>query len=156
MKYILIRHGKTDANRLTRVNFGQQGALLNHEGIVQTAALHERLLTYDFDLATEPVAVSTLLRTAQTAQFAGLQNITAHPLLDEVKTPNPLHTQQLIENKQLPPEAIEAAKRILAKPPKARIWVTHGLVIAAVQHLLGTIIEDKFIIDFCGIVEIEL
>ena len=156
MKYTLIRHGKTDANRLTRAAFGKQGAPLNHEGIVQTAALHELLLVYDFNLTTEPTAVSTFLRTAQTAQFAGLQNIIAYPILDEVKTPDPQRTQQLIENKLLPPEAIEAAKRILVKPPIERIWVTHGLVIAAVQHLLGTTIEDRFIIDFCEIVEIEL
>ena len=98
MHYILIRHGKTDANRLTRAAFGKQGAPLNEIGIAQAKRLRIQLATYGFDnLATEPVAVSTLLRTAQTAQNAGLQTINTYSLLDEVKTADPQHTQQLIE-----------------------------------------------------------
>jgi broad specificity phosphatase PhoE len=156
MRYILIRHGKTDANRLTRMAFGKQGAPLNKLGISQAKNLRKRLHAYGFDLATEPVAASELLRTAQTAQHAGLQIITIYAALNEVKTPNPQHTQLLIEKKILPPEAIEAAKNLLANPPKERVWVTHGLVIAAIMHELGKLNPDVFIPGFCEIVEIDL
>ncbi|HVV26080.1 MAG TPA: phosphoglycerate mutase family protein [Candidatus Saccharimonadales bacterium] len=97
MRYILIRHGKTDANRLTRATFGKQGAPLNDQGIFQAKKLREQLLARGIDLATVTVAVSELLRTTQTAQYAGLKNITAYALLNEVKTPDPRHTQQLIK-----------------------------------------------------------
>jgi len=56
----------------------------------------------------------------------------------------------------LPPEAIKVAKNILANSPKERIWVTHGLVIAAVMHELGKLDQDAFIPDFCEIIEIDL
>lgn len=156
MLYLLIRHGKTDANRLTRAAFGKQGAPLNAEGIAQAEALHDQLLAYGFDLRTAPVATSELLRTSQTAQHAGLHSINTYSILNEVNTPDPAHTQQLIQNKTLPPEAIEAAKKILANPPKERIWVTHGLVIAAIMQVLKTLKPDVFIPNFCEIIEIDL
>lgn len=102
MRYLLIRHGKTDANRLTRAAFGKEGAPLNKLGVSQAKKLRKQLLARGFDLATEPVAVSELLRTSQTAQEAGLQ-INTYSLLNEVKTP----------------EAVQTAKNILASPPKA-------------------------------------
>jgi broad specificity phosphatase PhoE len=156
MRYTLIRHGKTDANRLTRAAFGKQGAPLNMVGISQTKKLRKQLLNYGFDLATEPVAVSELLRTAQTAQYAGLQNVKAYSLLNEVKTPDPRHTQRLIEKKVLPAEATKAARKLLANPPKGRIWVTHGLIIAALLQELGKLERGTFIPGFCEIIEIDL
>jgi broad specificity phosphatase PhoE len=156
MRYILIRHGKTDANRLTRAAFGKHGAPLNKVGISQAKQLREQLLTYDFKPAVEPVAVSELLRTAQTARYAGLHNTSTYPLLNEVKTADPQHTQQLIEKRILPAEAIKVAEKLLANPPRERIWVTHGLVIAALLQELGKLEPDTFIPGFCEIIEIEL
>ncbi|MGC1176838.1 MAG: phosphoglycerate mutase family protein [Candidatus Saccharimonadales bacterium] len=156
MRYLLIRHGKTDANRLTRAAFGKQGAPLNKLGIAQAKKLRKQLLAYGFNLATEPVAVSTLLRTIQTARHAGIQTTNTYSLLNEVKTSDPQHTQLLIERKLLPPEAVKTAKNILANPLKERIWVTHGLVIAAIMNELGKLDPDIFIPDFCKIIEIDL
>lgn len=156
MRYILIRHGKTDANRLTRVAYGRRGASLNAEGIIQVMKLREKLLKYDFDISSEPVAVSELISTAQTAKNAGLHNIKSYSLLNEVKTKDPQATQLLIEKKILPAEAIAAAKNILANPPIERIWVTHGLIIAAILEELGLAKPNKFVIDFCEHVEIDL
>jgi hypothetical protein len=76
--------------------------------------------------------------------------------LNEVKTADPQHTQQLIEKRILPAEAIKVAEKLLANPPRERIWVTHGLVIAALLQELGKLEPDTFIPGFCEIIEIEL
>ena len=156
LKYYLIRHGKTDANRMARAAYGKQGAPLNDEGNQQARALRKRLLGYGFDLNTVPVAVSELLRAQQTAELAGLKNITVNSLLNEVNTPDPQKTTEQLKQGIIAEEATQAAKSLLLNPPKATIWVTHGQLIAAVLQELKQNDPHKFMPDFCEIREIEL
>ncbi len=156
MKYLLIRHAKTEANRLTRALFGKEGAPINDEGIEQVNALHKELLDLGVDLDTEPVVVSELLRTKQTAELAGFKNVTVNPLLNEVNTVDPKHTLALVSQGKLPEEAKVAAKAILANLPKQRVWITHGLVIAGILYELGTVDPKNLIPKLCEIIEIDI
>jgi hypothetical protein len=107
------------------------------------------------NILDKPVAVSELLRTKQTAEIAGFKTININPLLNEVNTPDPVHTKELIKQKILPEEALAAAKALLSNPPKEGVWVTHGLVIAALEQLLK-IQAPAFIADFCEIRELPI
>lgn len=156
MKYLVIRHAKTDANRLTRAVFGKSGAPINDEGKQQAKKLHDELIKLNIDPVTEPVVVSELLRTQQTAELAGFKKIEANPLLNEVNTADPKHTLELVAQGKLPEEAIVAARTILANPPKQRIWVTHGLVIAAILQLTGPVNAEELIPKHCEIAEIDI
>ncbi len=153
---MLIRHGKTDASRTTRAAFGKQGAPLNDEGTQQAKALRWELLKRNIILGNEPVAVSELLRARQTAEVAGLKNTVANSFLNEVNTLDPQKTTEDIKKGILAPEAIAAAKRLLANPPKEKIWVTHGQLIAAILAELKQTDPKKFMPDFCEIREVEL
>src|SRR5207302_6657304 len=121
MKHFLIRHGKTDANRMTRAVYGKQGAPLNDEGIQQAKILRWKLAQCNATLSNEPTAVSEFLRTQQTAEVAGLKNIVINSLLNEVNTPDLQKTTKAIQKGIVAPEAIAAAKKLLANPPKEKI-----------------------------------
>lgn len=152
---MVIRHGKTDANRLTRAVFGKAGAPLNDEGQVQAKKLKSKLKSLGVN-DTTPVAVSELLRTHETATNAGLENIIINPLLNEVNTSDPQRTLDLVAEGKLPQEAIKAAEAIINNPPKEKVWVTHGLVIAAIQELLGRGDNQSFIPDYCEVRTVDI
>lgn len=156
MKYLVIRHAKTDANRLTRAVFGKSGAPINDEGKQQAEKLHDELIKLNIDPVTEPVVVSELMRTQQTAELAGFKKIEVNPLLNEVNTMDPKHTLELVAQGKLPEEAIVAAKAILANPPKQRIWVTHGLVMAGILQVLKMAGIKNLVPKHCEIVEIDI
>lgn len=155
MKYFVVRHGKTDANRMTRVTFGVEGAPINEAGEEQAKSLKLVLLGKGINPETEPVAVSELIRTKQTAETAGFKRIFINSLLNEINTSDPEKTLELIAQAKVPDKAIEAAKALIANPPSEQVWVTHGLVIAALEVQLGISNKDKFIPDYCEVREIE-
>jgi hypothetical protein len=156
MQYLLIRHAKTDANRLTRAAFGKKGAPINGLGLRQAQKLATELRRRGIDTDKERVAVSELLRTRQTAESAGFKNISVNSVLNEVKTSDPQRTQELLAKAQLPYEAIAAARTILSNPPAEKIWITHGQVIAAILVELGLSNPNKLEPDFCEITEVIL
>lgn len=156
MKYLLVRHAQTDANRLTRASFGKRGAPLNKIGVESAKLLYDKLKKLGIDPSHEPVAVSELIRTRQTAEYAGFKQIVAYKLINEVGSTNPYKTQELISKGVIPDEAIESAKNILLNPPNERVWVTHGLIIAAIMNELAVSNPDKLIVDFCEITQISL
>jgi broad specificity phosphatase PhoE len=125
VKYLLIRHAKTDANRANRAAFGAAGAPINKEGQEQAQKqaqrLHAVLVDRGIDVASVTVAVSELQRTRQTAEVAGLTHVTVNSLLNEVSTGDPAHTNALLESKRLPDEALVAAEALLVAPPTQTI-----------------------------------
>lgn len=155
MKYLLIRHGKTDANRLTRAAFGKTGAPLNESGVQQALQLGKVLSSQGVN-KSQVVAISEFQRTKQTANIAGLKKTRTNSLLNEVMTSNPKHTIELVAKRKLPQEAIDAAKAVLTNPPKEHVWVTHGLLIAAIEHVTKQLKPHSFIPDFCEIIEIDI
>lgn len=156
MHILLIRHGETDGNRLNRAVFGKQGAPLNENGESQAKALKEQLQAYGVEPELETAAVSELIRTHQTAKLAGFRKVTVYDSLNEIKTADPAHTLSLVEQRILPEEAKQAAKKILADPPKEKVWVTHGLVIVALLAELGLPEHTDFIPNPGEIVEIVI
>jgi len=135
------------------MDYGKQGAPLNDTGILRAKALRAELQQYGLGLDREPVAVSELLRTSQTAEQAGCKLLVVNPLLNEVNTGDPAKTNELISQGMVPKEAIVAARKLLAQPPAQKVWFTHGLVVAALLRELHR--TDKFVPDFCEIVEME-
>lgn len=68
MKKMLVRHGQSGANRLTRIAFGAAGADLTERGIEQSSELGKVFDERGVD-KTQTVAVSELVRTQQTASL---------------------------------------------------------------------------------------
>ncbi len=155
MKYFVVRHAQTDANRITRAAFGVEGAPINDTGKEQAKSLKRILLEKGIDPETEPVAVSELLRARQTAEVAGFKRIFINGLLNEVNADNPEKTLDLISQAKVPEMAARAAQALIANPPSEQVWVTHGLLIAALESELGISNMDKFIPDYCEVREIE-
>ncbi len=155
MKYLLIRHAATDANRLTRALQGKHGAPLNEAGRKQAAKLKQELVKRGIDFS-QPVAVSDFIRTQETARLAGFTDLNVNKIIDEINTGDPKRTQEGVEQGKLPKEAIEAAQAILRNLPEERIWVTHGLVIAALLTALGQSDPEHFIPSQASITEIEI
>jgi hypothetical protein len=120
---LVIRHSKTDANRLTRTVYGDEGAPLNSRA-PRSSFITVQLINKGIDPAKEVAGVSEFNRTAQTAREAGFVHIKARALLNEAKTNDPASTQLLIAKSELSAEALAAAKAIIDNPPQEFIWVT--------------------------------
>ena len=48
-----------------------------------------------------------------------------------------MELEKLLKNIEVPKKAITAAKRLLNSPPEEDIWVTHGMLIAGIGHVLN-------------------
>jgi broad specificity phosphatase PhoE len=155
MKYLLIRHAKTDANVIRSIKLGEEGAPLNELGEGQARSLAVKLKDLGVNTDVEPVAASELLRAVQTAELAGFKKVESNSLLNEITIDDPESTRVLISQAKVPTQAKEAAQRIIRNPPKQKIWVTHGLVITALLVELGLDDPQHFIPDYCEILEIE-
>jgi broad specificity phosphatase PhoE len=109
------------------------------------------------DVTKEPVAISDLKRTYETAFYAGLTGFTKYSLLNEIDSglaPNVL--DDMLKQKKLPKAALEAARAILENPPVEKVWITHGLVIGALAHELGISPNELFIPETGSITKLEL
>jgi broad specificity phosphatase PhoE len=105
----------------------------------------------------EAVAVSELLRAKETARLAGFYTLQIYSVLNEVSHGlPPLDLRQLLDNDELPQDAIVQAENILNNPPKERLWISHGLVIAGLCKVLGIHSEKRLIPRFCEIRELDI
>ena len=113
---------------------------------------------FGIDAANTPVATSELLRTQETAREMGFLAVRPYGLLNEVE-----HDMEgpalrtMLDDGELPAAALRTAEAILAQPPQEGVWVTHGLVIAGLSHVLG--VSDQFerlIPRFCEVRELPI
>ncbi len=155
MRVYLVRHAETDATRLTRDDFGPKGAPINSTGVKSSKKLGIKINELGID-KIQPVVVSELQRTHQTAKAAGFNNVVINPLLNEINTGDIKKTLELVRNRQVPEEAKEAARKILVNPPKEKFWFTHGLVSAALLDELGYVNRKDYIPEYAELVEIEI
>lgn len=155
MKYYLVRHGKTNASDYDRAKYGIEGAPLNDLGVLQAKKLNSELINKGIIPATTKIECSELLRAVQTAEVAGFSDITTNRLLNEINTGDVKETVELLAQGKVPDVARTAANAILKNPPNAKIWVTHGLVIAAIKYELG-LTEGRLEPNNCEIVEINI
>lgn len=99
---LLVRHAKSVGGRHDRHLYPKEGAPLDDKGFDDAAKLKSEFLDRGINLVTEPVAVSQLVRTRQTAEWAGLKNIKEYASLNEVNSGlSPEELDFVIKNKQI-------------------------------------------------------
>ena len=153
----IIRHAKSLGNRRNRATFGVKGAGLSVEGVNTAKKLKKALADLGIDANKEPVAVSELIRTRQTAEQAGFKRITTTPLLNEVDSGlQPDTLDRMLLNKAVPKAAIAAAKKLLKHPPAEQVWVTHGLLIAGLAHELNIPVHKLFVPEMASITTLTI
>lgn len=154
MPVIVIRHGLSEANNRENYGtpaFGNPEASLMPKGREQAAALGERLIeVYNLDLSSEPVAVSMLRRTQETAIVAGFRWLHLYPELNEEKggLSDP-EVRAALQTRQPPEATIQAARHLIEHPPQEKVWITHALLIAALCRELGVYQDARFTPIFC-------
>ncbi len=140
----VIRHAHSQANIRSRyVALGKRNARLTGEGR-KKARQTSRLFPTKYGITPHntPVAVSQLRRTQQTAEVLGFKKMKSYPQLNEVELGlRPGETHRLLANHDLPDIVIEAAEKLLRKPPPEQVWVTHGLLVAGLCAIRRTLIQ---------------
>jgi len=153
----LIRHCNSEGNRHNELSFGPKGSKLNDEGIRQAKQLRKKMQDIDLDVESEPAASSEMRRAYSTAFHAGFKTINLYALLNETSSDlSPGELDAILERKAAPPSAIAAAQNLLENPPKEKVWVTHGQLIAGIAHVLGIPVSDLFIPDMGTVTKLEL
>lgn len=163
MRKLVIRHSLSEANN--RENLGTpafasaDAPLMDGGRIIANVlgiTLHD---TYHIDTVEAFAATSTMLRTSETAVCAGFdpRHLVAYPILDEVqKSRDFIELRTMLDAGIVPPEAIEAAYRVLENPPQEEIWFTHGLVIAGLCKVLGVYQDARVVPRFCEVRELVI
>jgi hypothetical protein len=161
MSVIVIRHGLSEANNRENYGtpaFGNPEAALMPIGREQAAEMGRKLVAeYSIKIASEPVAVSMMRRTQETAIVAGFRKLSLYPELNEEK--GGLSDVAIVEalRTRRPPEAArKAARFLLEHPPQEKIWVTHGLLIATLCQELDMYKNERFTPRFCEIRELPI
>lgn len=161
MSILIIRHGLSEANNRENYGtpaFGNPEAPLMPAGREQASALGE-LLVRDFsiELAEEPVAVSMMRRTQETAIVAGFRKLHLYPELNEEKgNMTDAETKTALQIRRPPEATITAAKLLIKHPPVEKIWVTHALLIATICQELGIYQAERFTPKFCEVRKLPL
>ncbi len=161
MSIIAIRHGLSEANNRKNYGtpaFGNPESSLMPAGKEQAAELGRKLVAeYSIQIATEPVAVSMMRRTQETAIAAGFRKLAIYPELNEEKGGySDVDIAEALRTRQ-PPEATKKAARFLIEhPPQEKIWVTHALLIATLCLELDIYKDERFTPRFCEIRELPI
>lgn len=151
---ILWRHAISEANNSNNFGtllFANADAELMSIGWEQAAQAGEVRRRQGFDLSHESVAVSTMLRTEQTALGMGYdyQNISRYEILNEVDHGfAPLRLKEVLGARMYPVEALYQADRLLDELPEEPTYVTHGLLASAALYLAGMREQELFIQKF--------
>ncbi|MCB9823297.1 histidine phosphatase family protein [Candidatus Nomurabacteria bacterium] len=156
-KVLIIRHAKSVGGRHDKHLYPKEGAPLSDQGLKDVSKIRDYLIELGVDIESEPVAVSELIRTRQTAEVAGFKTIKSYSVLNEVNTGlSPEELERMLQIKLVPKEAIDRAKKLLENPPLENIWVTHGLLVAGLAELLRIPKEQLYIPDMASVTEITL
>jgi len=161
MSKLVARHGLSDANNRELYGtpaFGNPEAPLMPKGREQAMELG-RLLTVRFGIqvATEPVAVTMMRRTQETAVVAGFRKLSIYPELNEEKGGlSDEEVQEALASRRPPEATINAARAVIENPPVETVWITHAFLIAAICQELGVYNNDRFTPRFCEVRELPL
>lgn len=162
MNILVGRHALSEGNNRENLGtplFGHPDAPLMELGRGQSQDMGRAFLEkYGIMPANTPVAVSNMLRSQETAQYAGFAQLVQYVQLNEVDTEldnTILH--QWISEKRHTEIALKAARLILENPPKESVWITHGLVIASLCEILKVSDQfENFLPTFCEIRELQI
>ena len=161
MPILVMRHGLSEANNRENYGtpaFGNPEAPLMPQGREQAIVLGGKLATeYGIEVALEPVAVSMMRRTQETAIVAGFRKLSLYPELNEEKGDmSDTDTAEALRTRR-PPEATRiAARHLIEHPPTEKLWITHALLIATICQELGVYENERFTPRFCEIRELPL
>lgn len=127
-------------------------------GREQAVILGGRLATeFNVELGAEPVAVSMMRRTQETAIAAGFRRLTIYPELNEEKGGLSDADIAIALRAKCPPQATRIAARLLIeRPPQEKVWVTHALLIATLCQELGVYGDERFTPRFCEVRELPI
>lgn len=161
MSVLVVRHGLSEANNRKNYGtpaFGNPEAGLMPAGRDQAVMLGGRLATeFNVELGVEPVAVSMMRRTQETAIVAGFRKLAIYPELNEEKGGLSDADIAIALKTKCPPEATRiAARLIIERPPQEKIWITHALLIATICQELGVYGNARFTPKFCEVRELSL
>ena len=154
MSIYVARHGLSGANDGRNPAFGSPDAHLLPECVLHARGLGETLHTdFGINLTTDAVATSTFIRTKETAKEAGFIICNEYAVLDEVKhglTVEEFHRMK--ETRILPLHVMNAAEQTLENPPEEKIWISHGLRVAAICQILGVYQDEERLFQrFCEV-----
>lgn len=161
MSILVIRHGLSEANNRENYGtpaFGNPEASLMPAGREQASVLGELLVSdFGIELESEPVAVSMMRRTQETAIVAGFIKLHLYSELNEEKgNMTDAETRTALQARRPPAATIAAAKQLIECPPEEKIWVTHALLIATICQELGVYQDERFTPKFCEVRELPL
>jgi broad specificity phosphatase PhoE len=161
MSILIIRHGLSEANNRENYGtpaFGNPEAPLMPSGRGQASALGELLVTdFGIELATQPVAVSMMRRTQETAIVAGFRKLHLYPELNEEKgNMSDAETKTALQTRRPSDATLAAARLLIEHPPLEKIWITHALLIATICQELGVYQAERFTPKFCEVRELPL
>jgi broad specificity phosphatase PhoE len=162
MSIIVIRHALSEANNHANIGtmaFGAKEAPLMKEGREQAKQRAKTLRTeYSVDAVSTPAAISRLRRTQETATYLGFTQLSRYAALDEVEHGmEGVELRSLLDSGRLPSSAILAVESLLQDPPRERVWVTHGLVIAGLCRVLNVSANyERLIPRFCEVRQLSL
>jgi phosphohistidine phosphatase SixA len=161
MTKLVIRHEFSDANNRELYGspaFDNPNAALDPRGVENAVKIGDTLLfQYDINTATEPVAVSSMLRTQETAIYAGFKNLVIYPELNEEK--GGLSDEEISEAlhaRRSPEATIQAVRRIIETPPAERVIIMHAYLIATLGNELGLYSDVRFTPKFGEIREFPI
>lgn len=161
MSVLVARHGLSEANNRKNYGtpaFGNPEAGLMPKGRRQASELGGILaVKYGIELASEPVAVSMMRRTHETAIAAGFRKLSLYPELNEEKGGLPdAEIVHALETRRPPAATIAAARNIIENPPAEKVWIAHALLIATICQELGVYQNERFTPKFCELRELPL
>ncbi len=161
MSILSIRHGLSEANNRDNYGtpaFGNPEASLMPAGVEQAVKLGKKLVSeFCIDPANEPVAVSAMRRSQETALAAGFKNLVIYEELNEEKGElSDIDVAKAIADRRPPEAAIVAARYLLQHPPQEKIWISHGLLIATLCQELDVYTDDRFTPKFCEVRELPV
>jgi len=153
MDVYVIRHQLSEANN--RDNYGTPAfdnpdAPLMPAGRDGAVILGRQLVAeFGIQVSSEPVAVSMMRRSQETAIVAGFRKLHLYPELNEVKGGlSDSEISAALAQKRPPQATHDAARYLLEHPPEEGIWVTHALLIASLCQQLGVYQSARFIPKF--------
>ena len=112
---------------------------------------------YGLNLKGEPVAVSMMYRAQQTAIVAGFRKLHLYVELNEEKGDlTDAELRAALDTRQPPDATRAAARHLIEHPPRERVWVTHGLLIATLCQELEVYQDERFTPKFCEVRELPL
>lgn len=161
MTKLVVRHAFSTANDRDQYGtpaFGNPESPLMPQGIEQAIELGKKLTTlYGLDLNIEPVAVSMMRRTQETAIVAGFRWLHIYPELNEEKGGLSDNDVRLaLQEKHSPDATRKAALHIIAHPPEESVLILHAFVIATMCQELDVYQDARFTPRFCEIRELPI